>query len=105
MASLSCIQYQILMLNEIDSEIPSVNLQQNLLDAVWHCRKFDKLIVINSEELFESARSIVTNGLELIRPHTIIEILVEYKRFDVAMQLITRHDLNECVFTTAPTSD
>ena len=79
-ASFSCIQYHIVMLNEILPEpIQDFILSENLIQAVKDSRNFDKTVQtkVAQESLTSFAHGLINEGLQLVRPHIIIDILVQ----------------------------
>ena len=79
-ASFSCIQYHVVMLNEILSEpIQDFILPENLIQAVKDSRNFDKTVQtkVSQESLTIFAYGLINYGLQLVRPHIIIDILVQ----------------------------
>lgn len=79
-ASFSCIQYHVVMLNEILSEpIQDFILPENLIQAVKDSRNFDKTVQtkVSQESLTSFAHGLINYALQLVRPHIIIDILVQ----------------------------
>lgn len=77
-----------------------MSLPQNLLLAVKHSRKFDKTVRsgIDKNSLITAANGLISYGLQLVRPHIIIDILMANNQFEVAVRLISRFDFNKKVF-------
>jgi hypothetical protein len=68
------------MLNEILSEpIQDFILPENLIQAVKDSRNFDKTVQtkVSQEALTSVAHGLINYGLQLVRPHIIIDILVQ----------------------------